>query len=72
MSNYKDVLTFAYESEYENVYDLPNKDKFTTPKIYTAKGDLSQRWYVYFSYQDPKAPSKKKAGHPLLRKGQQI
>ncbi|MCF1192295.1 phage integrase N-terminal SAM-like domain-containing protein [Mangrovimonas sp. AS39] len=68
MSNYKDVLTFAYESEYENAYDLPNKNKFTTPKIYTAKGDLSKRWYVYFSFQNPDDPSKLKRVTPFYGK----
>ncbi|MGJ5641398.1 tyrosine-type recombinase/integrase [Formosa sp. S-31] len=46
-------ITFAYESEYETAYDLPKKKNFSTPKIYTAKGDLSKRWYVYFSYRHP-------------------
>ena len=40
---------FAYEIE----YDSQLKKQFSAPKIYTAKGDLSKRWYVYFSYRDP-------------------
>lgn len=47
------ILTFAYESEYKTAYDLSQKRNFTTPKIYTAKGDLSKRWYVYFSFRNP-------------------
>jgi integrase len=27
---------------------------FSSPKIYTAKGDLSKRWYIYFSFRNPK------------------
>ncbi|WMI64769.1 site-specific integrase [Aestuariibaculum sp. YM273] len=50
----KQILTFAYESEYETAYDLSQKKNFTAPKIYTAKGDLSKRWYVYFSFRNPK------------------
>ena len=29
------------------------KKKYSTPKIYDAKGDLSKRWYVYFSFRNP-------------------
>ncbi|WP_411895461.1 tyrosine-type recombinase/integrase [Winogradskyella sp. A2] len=47
------ILTFAYESEYESAYDLPKKRLFSNPKIYTANGRLKKRWYVYFSYRDP-------------------
>lgn len=39
---------------YDNAYDLSQKKNFTAPKIYTAKGDLSKRWYVYFSFRNPK------------------
>ncbi|WP_053970444.1 hypothetical protein [Mangrovimonas sp. ST2L15] len=68
MPNYKVVFTFAYESQYENAYDLPNKNKFTTPKIYPSKGDLSKRWYVYFSFQNPDDPSKLKRVTPFYGK----
>ncbi len=47
-------LTFAYESEYDSAYDLSLKRNFSNPKIYTANGDLKKRWYVYFSFRDPK------------------
>ena len=49
----KQILTFTYESEYETAYDLSQKKNFTAPKIYTAKGDLNKRWYVYFSFRNP-------------------
>src|SRR5690606_18788581 len=32
---------------------LELKKNFSSPKIYSANGDLSKRWYVYFSYRDP-------------------
>jgi len=30
------------------------KKHFSTPKIYNANGNLNKRWYVYFSYRNPK------------------
>ncbi len=56
----KQILTFAYGIEYETAYDLSQKQNFTLPKIYTAKGDLSKRWYVYFSFRDPKTEKLKR------------
>ncbi|WP_274474604.1 tyrosine-type recombinase/integrase [Mangrovimonas aestuarii] len=53
MFTIEQILTFAYESEYETAYDLSLKKNFSNPKIYTANGDLSKRWYVYYSYRNP-------------------
>jgi len=53
MFNLKELLKFEYESAYETAYDLSTKQKFSTPKIYNAGGDLKKRWYVYFSFFDP-------------------
>ncbi|OIQ24105.1 site-specific integrase [Lacinutrix sp. MedPE-SW] len=53
MLNFKQVITFAYDYEYENAYDLTKKKNFSAPKIYDANGDLSKRWYVYFSFRHP-------------------
>lgn len=53
MLNFKQIVTFTYESEYESAYDLTIKKNFSSPKIYNAKGDLSKRWYVYFSFRNP-------------------
>ncbi|MCT8340590.1 tyrosine-type recombinase/integrase [Flavobacteriaceae bacterium TK19130] len=50
MSTLTDFLTF----EYANAYDLSTKKDYSEPKIYDARGDLSKRWYVYFSYRNPK------------------
>ncbi|WP_179321173.1 tyrosine-type recombinase/integrase [Winogradskyella helgolandensis] len=38
----------------QNEHDLEHKTKFSTPKIFDAKGDLSKRWYIYFSYRNPR------------------
>ena len=54
MSILNEILTFEYESAYDYAYDLPVKKNYSTPKIYTANGDLKKRWYVYFSYRNPK------------------
>ena len=40
-------------NEYESAYDLTAKKNFSVPKIYDANGDLTQRWYVYFSFRNP-------------------
>ncbi len=53
MLNFNTLIQNEYESAYENAYDLSLKKQFSIPKIYTAKGDLSKRWYVYFSYRNP-------------------
>ena len=38
-------------NEYANAYDLEYKSQYSAPKIYDANGDLSKRWYVYFSFR---------------------
>lgn len=35
-------------------HDLEHKKQFSTPKIFDADGDLNKRWYVYFSFRNPK------------------
>ena len=58
MSTLNKILTFEYQNEhvleYNLEHDLTQKTRFSTPKIYNAKGDLSKRWYVYFSFRNPK------------------
>lgn len=51
MSNLKEFLIFEYESAYDL---LVNKNHFP-PTLYTAKGEFSQRWYVYFYCRNPEA-----------------
>lgn len=53
MISIKEFLIIAYESEYESAYDLSQKRLFSEPKIYTAKGNLNKRWYIYFSFRNP-------------------
>lgn len=38
---------------YVNAYDLTFKKKYSIPKINDGNGDLSKRWYVYFSFRNP-------------------
>ena len=40
-------------NEYRNAYVLTAKKNYSTPKIYDANGDLTKRWYVYFSFRNP-------------------
>jgi len=49
MSKFKQFLL----NEYGNEYDFRMKRKYSEPKIYDANGDLSKRWYVYFSFRNP-------------------
>jgi integrase len=53
MSTLKELITFDSENAYESAYDFPLKKNFSIPKIYTAKGDLTKRWYIYFSFREP-------------------
>ncbi|BAO76350.1 hypothetical protein [Winogradskyella sp. PG-2] len=48
MLNFRTLI----QNEYENAYRISLKRQFSEPKIYTAKGNLKKRWYVYFSYRD--------------------
>ncbi len=49
MSKFKLLLLNAYD----NAYDLATKKSYSEPKIYDAGGDLSKRWYVYYSFRNP-------------------
>ena len=55
MTNFNELIALEYENEYESAYDLSVKRNFSNPKIYSAGGDLTKRWYVYFSFRDPKS-----------------
>jgi len=54
MSEFSKKLRNEYANEYGNEYAMKNKGLFTKPRIYDANGDISKRWYVYFSYLNPK------------------
>ncbi|AXG70163.1 hypothetical protein KORDIASMS9_02402 [Kordia sp. SMS9] len=43
-----------FNSILKNEYDLKKLKLFSEPKFYSAKGDLSMRWFVYFLYRDSK------------------
>ena len=47
MSNFLRYL----QSEHVFEHVLKEKKKYSEPKIYDADGDLSKRWYVYFSFR---------------------
>lgn len=51
MSIFLHAITIEHETEHDLEHDLSTKPNFSVPKIYTAKGDLSKRWYVYFSFR---------------------
>lgn len=46
-------ITKLIANAYDYAYDLSGKKKYSEPKIYDANGDLSKRWYVYFSFRNP-------------------
>lgn len=47
-------LAYLVKDAYENVYDLnSHKKQYSGPKIQDYKGDLSKRWYVYYSFRNP-------------------
>ncbi|MGV6844553.1 MAG: tyrosine-type recombinase/integrase [Lutibacter sp.] len=50
MRNLIEILKF----EHTNEHTFLVKKKFTPPKIYIADGNLKKRWYVYFSFRNPK------------------
>lgn len=54
MSKFSEKLKNAYANAYGNAYNMKNKGLYTKPRIYDANGDITKRWYVYFSYLNPK------------------
>ncbi len=54
MPNLNELLTFENTIEHVSEHDLLLKKNFSKPNIYTANGDLNKRWYVYFSFRNPK------------------
>ncbi|UAM98005.1 site-specific integrase [Polaribacter litorisediminis] len=59
----REFLTFTIKNEHDLGHDLKKKTHFSLPKIYTADGDLSKRWYVYFSFRNPKTGRMKRLGN---------
>lgn len=56
MSDFYEFITFEHESE----HDLSENLNYSIPKIYTANNDLSKRWYVYFTFLNPKTGKKQR------------
>lgn len=54
MNYFNNFLTFDFQNEHDLEHDLNTKSTFSTPKVYIANGDLNKRWYVYFSFRNPK------------------
>ncbi|MFL0354620.1 site-specific integrase [Xanthomarina sp. GH4-25] len=54
MQTLNDFLIFEHENKCFLEHDLSHKKTFSPPKIYLANGDLNRRWYVYFSFRNPK------------------
>jgi len=48
-----DLLILDVQNEHNLEHNLAHSPLFKEPKIYDANGDLTKRWYVYFSYVDP-------------------
>ena len=54
METISEIITLGVQNEHDLEHDLVDKALFSTPKIYDADGDLSKRWYIYYSYRHPK------------------
>jgi integrase len=54
MFNSDIITTFDLQNEHNFEHNFAVMTNFKTPKIYTANGDLKKRWYVYFSFRNPK------------------
>ncbi|MEM5564154.1 tyrosine-type recombinase/integrase [Psychroserpens sp. AS72] len=55
MFNLNSYLTNEHGNEHILEHSLSNKKKFTAPKIYSANGNLTKRWYVYYSFRNPES-----------------
>lgn len=47
------LVTLECQNEHILEHDLEHTTQFSEPKIFDADGDLTKRWYVYFSYRNP-------------------
>lgn len=54
MPTLNELIIFKCQNEYVLEHDLPMTNNFPSSKIYNANGDLNKRWYVYFSFWNPK------------------
>ncbi|OAD46678.1 tyrosine-type recombinase/integrase [Polaribacter atrinae] len=63
MQSIYEFITFTSKIEHDLEHDSKVLPLFSAPKIYTANGDLSKRWYVYFSFKDPETGKMKRMGN---------
>ena len=63
MFTLNEIITFEHESEHVLEHDLSNKNLFSNPKIYNANGNLTKRWYVYFSFRNPSSGKMERMGN---------
>ena len=47
------ISQLILSNEYNNAYDSEILKDYSEPKIYNADGDLTKRWYVYYSFRNP-------------------
>lgn len=47
-------ITRLLQIEYKNEYVLGYRKLYSEPKVYDAKGNIKSRWYVYYSFRNPK------------------
>ena len=63
MQSIYDFLIFTTKIEHDLEHDSKILALFSSPKIYTAKGDLSKRWYIYFSFRNPNTGKLERMGN---------
>ncbi len=57
------------QCEHDFEHHLKIKKKYSEPKIYDANGDVSKRWYVYFSFRKTPDRILERFPNTLLRCG---
>ncbi|SHH70099.1 tyrosine-type recombinase/integrase [Winogradskyella jejuensis] len=60
MQTIYDLITLDVQKEHDLEHETEHKSLFSEPKIYDANGDLTKRWYIYFSYVNPKTGKKER------------
>ena len=47
------ISQLLLSNAYDNAYDSEILKDYSEPKIYNADGDLTKRWYIYYSFRNP-------------------
>lgn len=55
MTTINRLLKNEYVFEYAIEYGLKKRKLYSGPTLYDAGGDLSKRWYVYYSFRNPES-----------------